>query len=47
MKLALITGSSGHVGSNLIRKLAKLDYKFGVLILMGTIELMKVMMLKS
>ena len=27
MKLALITGSSGHVGSNLIRKLSKLDYK--------------------
>ena len=27
MKLALITGSSGHVGSNLIRKLTKLDYK--------------------
>ena len=26
MKLALITGSSGHVGSNLIRKLSKLDY---------------------
>ena len=27
MKLALITGSSGHVGSNLIRKLSELDYK--------------------
>ena len=27
MKLALITGSSGHVGSNLIRKLSELDCK--------------------
>ena len=27
MSLALITGSSGHVGSNLIRKLSQLDYK--------------------
>ena len=27
MKLALITGSSGHVGSNLIRKLSRLDYQ--------------------
>ena len=27
MKTALITGSSGHVGSNLIRKLTSLDYK--------------------
>ena len=27
MKLALITGSSGHVGSNLIRKLSELEYK--------------------
>ena len=27
MSTALITGSSGHVGSNLIRKLSELDYK--------------------
>ena len=27
MSIALITGSSGHVGSNLIRKLSELDYK--------------------
>ena len=27
MKRALITGSSGHVGSNLVRKLSELDYK--------------------
>ena len=27
MTSALITGSSGHVGSNLIRKLSELDYK--------------------
>ena len=27
MSVALITGSSGHVGSNLIRKLSALDYK--------------------
>ena len=27
MSVALITGSSGHVGSNLIRKLSELDYK--------------------
>mgnify|MGYP003318344532 FL=1 len=27
MSTALITGSSGHVGSNLIRKLSALDYK--------------------
>ena len=27
MSLALITGSSGHVGSNLIRELTQLDYK--------------------
>ena len=27
MSLALITGSSGHVGSNLIRELTKQNYK--------------------
>ena len=27
MSTALITGSSGHVGSNLVRKLSELDYK--------------------
>ena len=27
MSIALITGSSGHVGSNLVRKLSELDYK--------------------
>ena len=27
MTRALITGSSGHVGSNLIRKLSRLDYQ--------------------
>ena len=27
MSIALITGSSGHVGSNLIRELSKQDYK--------------------
>jgi len=27
VKHALITGSSGHVGSNLVRKLSELDYK--------------------
>ena len=27
MSTALITGSSGHVGSNLIRKLTELDYE--------------------
>ena len=45
MSIALITGGSGHVGANLVRELTAQDYKVRALILMETIELLKVMML--
>ena len=47
MSLALITGSSGHVGSNLIRELTKQKItKLDVSILMETTGHMKVLMSK-
>ena len=44
MTTVLITGSSGHVGSNLIRELSSMTIKLDVLILMVITEHMKVMM---
>jgi FlaA1/EpsC-like NDP-sugar epimerase len=45
MSIALITGGSGHVGSNLVRKLQKRVIKYEQLILMEIIEPLKVLML--
>ena len=45
MTLALITGGSGLVGSNLTRALLDDGYKLDVLILIKIIELLKVLML--
>ena len=47
MSTALITGSSGHVGSNLVRKLSELDYKIRCIDFDGDHRALKDMMSKS